>query len=47
MNHALTLALDGKARDAAWLVGSDSLAPAALEFDWSAVAAQFDASLAT
>ena len=46
LNHGLTLALDGKAREAAWLAGGDSLAPAALEFDWTTVAEQFDASLA-
>jgi Fe-S-cluster containining protein len=47
LNHSLVLALDGKARDAAWLVGSDSLAQAALEFDWMATAERFDALLAT
>ncbi len=46
MNHGLALALDRGARDAAWLVGSDSLAPAAVAFDWQAAARQFDASLA-
>jgi len=47
MNHALTLALDGKARDAAWLAGEDSLAPAAIDFDRVAAAERFDALLAT
>ncbi len=46
MNHGLTLALDGKARDAAWLVGRDSLAPAGVEFDWASAAERFDALLA-
>jgi len=47
MNHGLALALDRTARDAAWLVGRDSLAPAALEFDWAAAAERFDALLTT
>jgi Fe-S-cluster containining protein len=47
MNYGLTLALDRKARDAAWLVGRDSLAPAVLEFDWAATAERFDALLTT
>lgn len=47
MTHGLTLALERKARDAAWLVGRDSLAPAALEFDWTTAAGRFDALLAT
>jgi Fe-S-cluster containining protein len=47
MNHGLMLALDGKARDAAWLAGSDSLAPAAVEFDGTTAAERFDALLAT
>ncbi|WP_213772703.1 hypothetical protein [Bradyrhizobium sp. dw_78] len=47
MNHGLALALDRKGRDAAWLVGSDSLAQAAIEFDWTGAGDQFDALLAT
>lgn len=47
MNHGLTLALDRTARDAAWLVGRDSLAPAAPEFDWVATAERFDELLTT
>lgn len=47
MNHGLTLALDRTARDAAWLVGRDSLAPAAHEFDWATAAERFDALLTT
>ena len=47
INHGLTLALDRKARDAAWLLGRDSLAPAALEFDWDTAAKRFDALLTT
>jgi hypothetical protein len=40
------LALDRKARDAAWLAGGDSLARAALEFDLTAAVDRFDALLA-
>ncbi|MGA7810349.1 MAG: hypothetical protein WCB02_37695, partial [Bradyrhizobium sp.] len=47
MNQGLMLALDRRSRDEAWLGGSDSLAPAAVEFDWMAAAARFDALLAT
>lgn len=46
LNHGLVLALDRKARDAAWLAGGDSLARAALEFDLTAAVDQFDALLA-
>jgi Fe-S-cluster containining protein len=47
MNRGLTLALDRNVRDAAWLVGRDSLAPAAVEFDWATAAERFDEMLAT
>jgi hypothetical protein len=47
MNHALMLALDGNARESAWLAGEDSLAPAAVEFDRATTAERFDAMLAT
>ena len=45
ISHGLTLALDRKAGDLAWLVCRDSLAQAALEFDWTAAAEPFDALL--
>jgi len=45
INHGLVLALDRKARDTDWLGGGDSLAPAALEFDWTAEAERYDALL--
>ena len=45
MNHGLTLALDRNAREAAWLGGRDSLAPAALELDLATLAERFDALL--
>lgn len=46
LNHGLMLALGREGREADWIAGTDSLAPAAIEFDRAAAAGQFDALLA-
>jgi hypothetical protein len=47
MNHALALAIDRPDRDAAWAKGGDSLGPVIEDADMTAMAATFDALLAT
>ncbi|MBI5262147.1 MAG: hypothetical protein HY852_10075 [Bradyrhizobium sp.] len=44
--HGLALALDREEREADWVAGKDSLAPAAIEFDRTAAAEQLDELLA-
>jgi Fe-S-cluster containining protein len=46
LNHGLVLALTAEERQAAWIKGCDSLAPAIADIDMTAMAAMFDKILA-